>query len=294
MDLDGYLVYLKDIKRYAIHTLAAYRRDIRNYYEFCEERELDPDPVVLKNLRIWVAAMMAGGAGPASVRRRISSIKGYCDFLLKNGEIESNPAEFLVLPKTERNLPSFVDDEGFSDLFEAVLKKQGAEFPELRDRVLLLTAYCTGMRRSELVALRVADVDLEGGSLKVVRGKGGKGRLLPILPELGEEMADYLRLRSLVVSGGNDAFFVTDKGRPVYDKFIYRLSVKYLSMITTSAKKGPHVIRHSFATAMLNSGACIEAIRKLLGHSSIAATQIYTHNSFENLKKVFNQAHPRA
>ena len=159
--------------------------------------------------------------------------------------------------------------------------------------MVLMTAYYTGMRRSELVALKLEDVDLEGAVIRV-NGKGDKQRIVPMLPELAGDLRIYLNKREELVGEKHQFVFVTDKGKPVYDKFIYRLTVKYLGEVTSLKKRSPHVLRHSFATALLNNGACIEAIRELLGHAGLAATQIYTHNSFESLKKVYNQAHPRA
>ena len=196
-----------------------------------------------------------------------------------------------MAPKMGKRLPVFVPDYQMDE----VLDKHASDkdFANIRDRMVLMTAYYTGMRRSELVALKLEDVDL-GGAVIRVNGKGDKQRIVPMLPELAGDLRIYLNKREELVGEKHQFVFVTDKGKPVYDKFIYRLAVKYLGEVTSLKKRSPHVLRHSFATALLNNGACIEAIRELLGHAGLAATQIYTNNSFESLKKVYNQAHPRA
>lgn len=303
MEIDSFLVYLKSIKRYSEHTVAAYEEDLNQFFEFCEKVELigECSEVTAKMVRRFEAALMSGKfqmngqklkpMAPKTVRRKLSSLRAYFRFLVKEGKIAANPVDGVVAPKIGKKLPVFVPDYQMDELLDRHESESG--FSEVRDRLVLMMAYYTGMRRSELVGLKTEDIDVGNETIKV-NGKGNKQRIVPMLHELTEEVKIYLQMRDEVAGKKHAFFFVTDKGVPVYDKFIYRLVVKYLGEVTTSSKRSPHVLRHSFATALLNNGACIEAIRELLGHSSLAATQVYTHNSFESLKKVYNQAHPRA
>ena len=303
MEIDSFLSYLKNMKRYSMHTVTAYEEDLNQFFEFCEKVELihDCSEISAKMVRRFEVGLISGKlilngrkVSPMtakSVRRKLSSLRTYFRYQIKEGRMTEDPTDGVVAPKMGKKLPVFVPEYKMDELLDSHELEGG--FPEYRDRLVLLMAYCTGMRRSELVGLKIDDVDVEGRMVKV-NGKGGKQRIVPMLEELSEDVRAYLMMRNELVGSRHSFFFVTDKGTPVYDKFIYRLVVKYLGEVTTLSKRSPHVLRHSFATALLNNGACIEAIRELLGHSSLAATQVYTHNSFESLKKVYNQAHPRA
>lgn len=303
MEIDSFLVYLKSIKRYSEHTVTAYKEDLDQFFEFCEKVELieNCSEVTAKMVRRFEVALMSGRfqmngrmlkpMTSKTVRRKLSSLRTYFRFQVKEGRIAVNPVDGVVAPKIGRKLPVFVSDFQMDELLDRHESK--SDFPEVRDRLVLMMAYYTGMRRSELVGLKTEDIDVGNETIKV-NGKGNKQRIVPMLHELTGAVKDYLQMRDEIAGRKHSFFFITDKGTPVYDKFIYRLVVKYLGEVTTSSKRSPHVLRHSFATALLNNGACIEAIRKLLGHSSLATTQVYTHNSFESLKKVYNQAHPRA
>ena len=307
MEIDSFLSYLKNIKRYSALTITAYKEDLNQFREFCEKVELirQDEQITSKMVRRFEMGLMSGGLKiggvdgeeklrpmtARSVRRKLSSLRTYFRYLVREGKLTEDPTEIVVAPKMGKRLPVFVPDYQMDE----VLDKHASDkdFANIRDRMVLMTAYYTGMRRSELVALKLEDVDL-GGAVIRVNGKGDKQRIVPMLPELAGDLRIYLNKREELVGEKHQFVFVTDKGKPVYDKFIYRLAVKYLGEVTSLKKRSPHVLRHSFATALLNNGACIEAIRELLGHAGLAATQIYTHNSFESLKKVYNQAHPRA
>ncbi len=293
MDIAPFLNYLQDVKRFSPHTLIAYKEDLGQFLRYCatinDVRSFrDVSPKIIRN---WVVLKMSEGMSPSTVKRKVSALRTLFRYLLKEGVLQEDPAETVVLPKSAKKLPVFVPAYRMDELLDGNELEGG--FPEIRDRLVILTAYLTGMRRSELVGLKVGEVDFASESV-VITGKGNKQRLIPLAKELLEEMQAYLALRSEVVRQEHGRFFVTDRGKPAYDKFIYRLVVKYLGMVTTASKKSPHVLRHTFATQLLNNGACIEAIRELLGHADLAATQVYTQNSFENLVKVFNEAHPRA
>ena len=274
MEIDSFLSYLKNIKRYSALTITAYKEDLNQFREFCEKVELirQDEEITSKMVRRFEMGLMSGG--------------------LKIGGVDG---EEKLRPMTARSVRRKLSSLRTYFQMDEVLDKHASDkdFANIRDRMVLMTAYYTGMRRSELVALKLEDVDL-GGAVIRVNGKGDKQRIVPMLPELAGDLRIYLNKREELVGEKHQFVFVTDKGKPVYDKFIYRLAVKYLGEVTSLKKRSPHVLRHSFATALLNNGACIEAIRELLGHAGLAATQIYTHNSFESLKKVYNQAHPRA
>lgn len=307
MTIDPFLVYLERVKRYSDLTVTAYQEDLGQFVKFCEKYERIEafQEVTAKMVRRFEVGLMQGGLEVGgkegkeklkamtakSVRRKLSSLRTFFRYQLREGLLTEDPTDTVVAPKLGKKLPVFVPDYKMDQLLDAHAGE--GEFAEIRDRMVLMMAYYTGMRRSELVGLKLEDVDVSGRIVKV-NGKGNKQRIVPMLEELAEEVCKYLGRREKVVKGKQDAFFVRDNGLPVYDKFIYRLVVKYLGEVTSASKRSPHVLRHSFATALLNNGACIEAIRELLGHSGLAATQVYTHNSFESLKRVYNQAHPRA
>ncbi|WP_251623467.1 tyrosine-type recombinase/integrase [Odoribacter lunatus] len=293
MNVEPFFNYLKDEKRYSSFTLTAYKKDLEQFLAYCATINdiRGFEDITPKIVREWVMIKMSEGGTVATVRRKLSTLRTFFRFLMREGKVKEDPTEIVVTPKMGHRLPVFVPDYQMNNMLDSEELQGG--FHELRDRLVLLMAYYTGMRRSELVGLKDRDVDFSGKTV-VITGKGNKQRLVPLADELIEDMKCYLELRKEVGGEKHGYFFVTDKGKPVYDKFIYRLVQKYLGMYTTLSKKSPHVLRHTFATQLLNNGACIEAIRELLGHADLAATQIYTHNSFENLIKVFNKAHPRA
>ncbi len=300
MQLQAFLNYLGRVKRYSPRTIKAYQMDLRQFFDYCKLSDSEEDilKITTKLVRGWLMAEMSGSMRKVetgeklkgtSGKRKLSSLKAFFRFLLKEGVLEVNPAEGISGPKTAKRLPVFVKEEEMA----AVLNVEKEDFPCLRDWLILLMAYDTGMRRSEIVGLKVSDVDFSRRCIRVT-GKGNKQREIPVVNELEKAMAHYLERRREVVIREHGFFFVTDKGLPIYDKFVYRLVTAKLSNDTTLSKRSPHVLRHSFATHLLNNGASIEGIRELLGHSSLAATQVYTHNSVESMLKIFKQAHPRA
>ena len=210
----------------------------------------------------------------------------------KEGIIQNDPMDKVVLPKQKKKLPVFVAEEALDNLLDKY--EFGDDFRGIRNRTIIEMLYLTGMRRAELIGLKNSDVDLSAGSIKVT-GKRNKQRIIPIVRTFIPRLEEYIRIRDEKYPSGYDSyFFFTDRGNKLYDKFVYNTVKCYLTMVTTIEKRSPHVLRHTFATHMLNNGADLNSIKELLGHASLSATQVYTHNSFEKLKKVYKQAHPRA
>jgi len=290
---EKFLSYIKNEKRYSKNTVIAYGKDLDQFLEFIYRKLVvfSIEDIDNKIVRDWVVVLMSNNATSVTVKRKLSTLKSFFRYLMKEKVVLDNPMEGVVIPKTGRKLPVFVSEENMQRLeYEGGFSD---DFTGFRDRLIVEMLYQTGIRRSELVGLRLIDVDFQRTEMKVL-GKGSKERLVPFEEGLKRLLDDYICIRKEEVNPDNDFLFVTEKGKPIYDKLVYRVVKKYLSEVTTQGKRSPHVLRHSFATHLLNNGAELEAIKELLGHANLSATQIYTHNSFEKLKKVFKQAHPRA
>jgi len=245
-----------------------------------------------KTIRSWVVFLMDSGYSPRSVHRKLTSLRTYCKYLIGLGELDANPLDRVLKPKLNKRVPAFVEEAKMDQLLDDF--DFGDDFEGVRNRLILDLLYQTGMRRSELLGLTTRSVNLSGRSLKVM-GKREKERIIPISDGLIHSIEHYLLVREHVLKDPLvETMFVTVKGSPVYDKLVYRIVNRYLAMVTTLDKKSPHVLRHTFATHMLNSGADLNAIKELLGHANLSATQVYTHNTFKKLKSIYNQAHPRA
>ncbi|MEN8228104.1 MAG: tyrosine-type recombinase/integrase [Bacteroidota bacterium] len=289
---DEFLLYLQAEKRYAGHTIKAYKSDLNQFHAFCLENDKEGMDLHYKSIRLWVVSLMDADYSPRTVHRKLTSLRSYCKYLIRLGELDSNPMDKVLKPKLSKRMPSFVDEANINRLLDD--HDFGDNFAGVRNRLVIDLLYQTGMRRSELIGLRTGSVNLSGNSIKV-KGKRNKERIIPISRELVEAIESYMVLRKkVVVEPGHNFLLVTDSGKPAYDKLVYRIVNKYLAMVTTLDKKSPHVLRHTFATHMLNRGAELNAIKELLGHSNLSATQVYTHNTFKKLKSIYNQAHPRA
>jgi integrase/recombinase XerC len=226
----------------------------------------------------------------SSVHRKISCLRMFFKFLSREGILKNDPLEKIVLPRKKKSLPVFVMEKAMDNLLDD--KVFGDGFAGIRDRTIIEMLYLTGMRRAELIGLRNNDIDLDQQTVKVT-GKRNKQRIIPIVIPYIKRLEEYVKARNENMDCGIEGwFFVTDSGNKLYDKFVYNLVNKYLSMVTTVEKKSPHVIRHTFATHMLNRGADLNSIKELLGHANLSATQVYTHNTFEKLKEVYKK-HPR-
>ncbi len=294
MDLTSFNNYLEHEKRYSKHTITAYKNDIEQFYEFLAKQfELsDWSKIKSLHLRSWVVSLMQQNLNATSIHRKISSLKTYHKFLLLRKRIPTLTFPQVLLPKKAERLPEYVEETRMAKLQTDIVFEDG--YSGLRDYLLLEILYATGMRRSELIALDWQSVELQSATMRVV-GKGNKMRLIPFSKELKNTLINYKKLQKDTFKNlTNDLVLLTDKGKPMYPKFVYNKVKRYLSLVTTAKKRSPHVLRHSFATHLSNNGADLNAIKELLGHANLAATQVYTHNSIEQLKKVYQQAHPKA
>ena len=290
--IEDFLIYLQAEKRYASHTIKAYKNDLNQFHAFCQEHDKEGMDLHFRIIRSWVVHLMDEGYSSRSVHRKLTSLRTYCKFLIRLGELDSNPLDRVLKPKLNKRVPAFVEEAKMDQLLDDF--EFGDDFEGVRNRLVLDLLYQTGMRRSELIGLHMGAVDLPGKNLKVL-GKRNKERMIPLNEELALSLQQYMLLREKVVQDPEEErLILTARGKPVYDKLVYRIVNKYLALVTTLDKKSPHVLRHTFATHMLNSGADLNAIKELLGHANLSATQVYTHNTFKKLKSIYNQAHPRA
>ena len=290
---ESFLKYLRYERNYSEKTVLSYGTDLRKFEEYFKGLDegidfltVDPDLV-----RGWVMAMMDAGYTATSVNRKLSSLRSFYRFLLRKGLVKADPMLKVAGPKKKKPLPVFVKEADMDRLLDAADFGEG--FTGIRDRMIVEMFYSTGMRLSELVGLTDADVDFSSGLIKVT-GKRNKQRLIPFGEELRGDMEVYLLARDENREGVCDAFFVRKGGKAMLPETVRLIVKRNLSKVVTLKKKSPHVLRHSFATSMLNRHADLEAVKELLGHESLTTTEIYTHTTFEELKKVYEQAHPRA
>lgn len=291
---DSFLDYLRYERNYSDETVKAYQNDVEQFGAFVEEErhaELSPADVDSGLIREWVVSLMEKGYASTSVNRKLSTLRTYYKYLLRQGAVVADPLRKVVGPKKRKVLPVFLKESEMNRLLDDV--DYGGGFKGCRDRLIIEMFYVTGMRLSELIGLDDGDVDFSASLLKVT-GKRNKQRLIPFDEELKNEMRAYVDLRNQTVSRVSDAFFVRETGGRLNRHIVGELVKKNLSKVVTVKKRSPHVLRHTFATMMLNHDAELGAIKELLGHESLATTEIYTHTTFEELKKVYNQAHPRA
>ena len=290
--VETFLKYFSFEKRYSKHTVEAYRKDLQQFSDFvATDFEIDDlEEVHHTHIRGFVVSLMDSGLSAKSVNRKIATLKSFYKFLLAREYVELNPTTRIKPLKTEKDLPSFVKEDEITNLLDRV--EFASDFPGQRDRLLLELLYATGIRLAELQGLEEADVNFYEKTIRVL-GKRNKERIIPIGNSLIHLIENYQNLKNELGMKGAK-LLLTDSGDALYPMFIYRKVKKYLSAVTTLSKKSPHVMRHTFATHLLNKGADLNAVKDLLGHTSLAATQVYTHNSIEKLKTAFDQAHPKA
>jgi len=290
MMLEKFLEYLQFEKRYSPHTITSYKKDLEDFSHFFLRTESSDNVATAdkKIIRNFIVELSENDISKRSINRKLSSLRSFYLFLLKIGEIKVSPTEGISSLKfyPEKQIP--ISKEEMQDLNERIFE----QVHDVLEKCIMEVLYQTGMRKAELCGLIFENVDLYQNELKVI-GKGNKERVIPISDELSELLKSYLEIRNPQTEF-KSYFFVNKKGKKLNEKFVYVVVNKYLSLVTTKEKKSPHILRHSFATHVLDNGAEISKVKKILGHSSLASTQVYTNANIEQLKKVFNQAHPRA
>jgi integrase/recombinase XerC len=292
--IQPFIDYLKFEKRYSEHTVRAYHDDLEQFFQFLNGQygQLSLPEISSSLVRSWLVSLWDEKITARSIRRKISSLKSFFKFQLIKGTVEQSPMAGITVPKIGKKLPVYVEQKDIHTLFSHV------EFPDTwqgeTDRLLLAVFYQTGMRLSELVSLKEAQVNFSNATIKVL-GKGNKERIIPVSPEMAVHIKKYIQEKRKAFGPVSGEFLLVDKkGKKLYPKYAYLTVKKYLTEITTIDKKSPHVLRHTFATHLMNAGADLSSVKELLGHSSLAATQLYTHNSIEKLKDVHKKSHPKA
>lgn len=295
--IEAFLNYLTYEKRYSKKTVESYQIDILQFFHFIESEFQQTDLLVVKNtlIRTWIVELVNNKIKPSSIKRKISALKSFYKYNQKIGKIKINPADKINSPKIPERLPKFVEQHKINDLFENANKYFASTFEGIQEQLIIDLLYSTGMRRQELIDLKWSDISFGNQQVKVT-GKGNKQRLIPIGKELINSLQIFENtqkenLKNIPITA---YVFLTENGNQLYPNFVYRLVKKHIGNCSTVEKKSPHVLRHSFATHMSNNGAKLNDIKELLGHASLASTQVYTHNTIEQLKEIYKTAHPKA
>ncbi len=289
---ESFINYLTFEKRTSSHTVIAYKKDLDQFVAYCTDKVgvFNFKNVDAKLIRNWVVHLMELEYNPRSVNRKVSTIKAFFRYLMKNEIVENNPAVNITLPKIRKKLPNYVEENRLHHLFDHGYFSD--DFTGIRDKLIVLLLYGTGIRIAELLKLKESDFDMNGFLIKVT-GKRQKERIIPYPRSINSLLQQYIEIRNQEKGNSPEVLLLTDKGKPVYLKLVYRVVIRYLSLVTSLEKKSPHVLRHSYATHLLNRGADLNAVKELLGHANLSATEIYTHTTFEKLHTIYKQAHPR-
>lgn len=290
--LNAFLAYLQFEKRYSLHTITAYSNDLVQFFDFVETQyEAIPFTQITGTIvRSWLANMKEEEMTGKTLNRKISSLKSFFKYQIQQGNLAKSPMETVISPKVNKRLPAFVAENDMEQLLTNLAFAEG--WKGYTEKMVIQLFYATGMRLSELINCKENHLDISKRIIKVL-GKGNKERILPISPELAQALKRYIEEKPTTALA-TPHLFVTEKGKPLQPRAVYSFVKFYLSQVTTLQKKSPHVLRHSFATHLMNNGADLNAVKELLGHASLAATQVYTHNTIEKLKEVFAKAHPKA
>lgn len=291
--IDNFLQYIDVELNLSSHTVVAYGNDLRQWKQFLTsdgKRQLQVETVTASDIRAWLMHLNSQGVGARSMRRKVQAVRSFYKWLMRRGVVSDSPAAQVDLARVPKRLPELVREENVDSLLDEEIDE--TQFEAVRNHLIVMMLYETGMRRAELIGLLDHNVDTERGELKV-HGKRDKDRIIPFGTELAEWIEKYRALRDAQVGTG-EHFFVLTSGKPLYPMLVYRVVTAMLGEAGVSSKRSPHVLRHSFATAMLNDGASLNSVKELLGHESLATTQIYTHVTFSELKQNYKLAHPRA
>jgi len=293
MNIESFLSFLQHEKRYSSKTLIAYQTDLIQFTDFLQTQYQTANAAEANHfmVRAFIINLIEQGVTPRSVNRKISALKSFYKFLKKRELVTVNPMQKVISPKTSKRLPEYIEQKPMQLLLGHDLFTY--DFAGQRDKLIIELFYNTGIRRDELIHLKISDVNLPQKMLKVL-GKGNKERLIPFDNKLAEIIKQYLELRKEVAATETPYLLLSDKGVKLYPKLVYNKVKHYLSMVTTADKRSPHVLRHTFATHLTNEGADLNAIKELLGHTSLAATQVYTHNNIQKLKDIYKKSHPKA
>jgi integrase/recombinase XerC len=293
-EIQSFLDYLKFEKRYSVNTLISYETDLADFFDFLNIQfgALQLKEISHSFIRSWLADLKEKRLTSRSINRKISTLRSFFKYYLKRGTIETSPVSNAISPKSGKRLPVFVKEKEIKQLLET-LNQSTDDWKTLNAKMLIILFYNTGMRLSEMINLKEKQLDFARSQIKVL-GKGNKERIIPVSKDLIKNIEDYQQLKKKEFEKSGNSLLVTEKGKKIYPKYAYLLVNKYLAGAGTLDKKSPHVLRHTFATHLMNGGADLNAVKELLGHSSLASTQIYTHNSIEKLKNVYRNAHPKA
>lgn len=302
MSVSSFLTYLQHEKRYSLHTVQAYQKDLKQFEAFVQnEFELDLVAVQPVHVRSFIVSLLDHRMAESTVKAKLSTLRSFYKHLLREKAISTSPMAQVKAPKVPKRLPVFIEEAKMDLLLDGYETEDGKKveffeegFSGQRDKLVVELLFGTGMRLAELLGLKESDINFYEGAIKVL-GKRNKQRIIPLHGALAKQTKSYIDLKLLQnFDNKSEALIVTDSGTDAYPKMIYRIVTRYLTNISTQDKKSPHVLRHSFASSLLNKGADLNAIKELLGHASLAATQVYTHNSIERLKSIYKQAHPKA
>ena len=290
---DKFLTYLEKEKNYSALTLKAYRTDLTGFETFLQEQNTTVDKATGKDVRLWIAQLSEKNLSEKTINRKIAALKSFYKFLQKTGSIQQNPVAQLTGLRVHRKIPVPFSSSEIQDLLDAGFFPD--DYEGVRDHCLITLLYTTGIRRAELINLKEKDIDFHKKELKVT-GKRNKQRIVPLLLSTINTIKHYIDLKNdfFADKSVENYLFLTKKGKKMYDVLVYRVINSYFSSVSAKHKKSPHILRHTFATHLLNNGADLNSIKELLGHSSLAATQVYTHSSIQELKKVYRNSHPRS
>ncbi len=291
--IDSFLQYLQFEKNYSQHTIASYHKDLIEFadYHMNQDGATDWKNLTFQDVRYWMLYLSESGKKASTINRKLSALKSFYKFHNASGTIKNNPTLKVIAPQKEKPLPAFFQEKDLEKLLQ--IKKNCSTFEDIRNLMIIEMFYQTGMRISELVGLNDVGVDTNTNTIKVL-GKGNKERIIPFGPDLLNRISDYLEIRNHEIENVDESFFKQKNGRRINKPQVYNIVKENMSLVSTLHKRSPHVLRHTFATTMLNNGADINAIKNILGHESLRATEVYTHTTFDQLHDIYQQAHPRA